>query len=115
MHDADRLRAASAEGATGECWDQNILIWALPLEAESQIDDLVADVRVVRLNGDGGGLAGGVLGSRLDLEEHPALHDEGAVAGWGDPDCACRGGVPLAPPADQSAALLIERLLVKAP
>jgi hypothetical protein len=57
----------------------------------------------------------GVLGSRLDLEEHPALHDEGAVAGRGDPDCACRGGVPLAPPADQSAALLIERLLVKAP
>jgi len=57
----------------------------------------------------------GVLGSRLDLEEHPALHDEGGVAGRGDPGCACRGGVPLAPPADQSAALLIERLLVKAP
>jgi hypothetical protein len=36
----------------------------------------------------------GVLGSRLDLKEHPALHDDGAVAGQGDPGCACRGGVP---------------------
>ena len=52
-----RIRAASAEGATGECWDQNILIWALPLEAESRIDDLVTGVRVVRFNGDEGGPA----------------------------------------------------------
>jgi hypothetical protein len=36
----------------------------------------------------------GVLGSRLDLEGHPALHDDGAVAGQGDPGWACRGGVP---------------------
>jgi hypothetical protein len=34
--DRCRLRAASAEGATAECWDQNILIWVLPLEAESR-------------------------------------------------------------------------------
>ena len=34
--DPCRLRAASAEGATGECWDQNILIWVLLLEAESR-------------------------------------------------------------------------------
>jgi hypothetical protein len=90
-----RLRAASAEGATGECWDQNILIWALLLEAESQIDDLVADVPLCGSTVMEEARQRGGLGSRLDLEEHPALHDEGAVAGRGDPDCACRGGVPL--------------------
>jgi len=46
-------------------------------EAESRVDDLAAGVRVVRFNGDGGGPAArrqrGVLGSRLDLKEYPAL------------------------------------------
>jgi hypothetical protein len=30
-----RLRAASTEGAVGQCWEQNILIWALYEKRES--------------------------------------------------------------------------------
>ena len=57
----------------------------------------------------------GVLGSRLDPEEHPALHDEGAWSDRAIQTALAEVACPLAPPADQSAALLIEWLKIKAP
>jgi hypothetical protein len=57
----------------------------------------------------------GVLGSRLDFEGHPALQTKALWQDGAIQAALCRGGVPLAPPADQPAALLIERLWVKAP